>query len=184
MNKKIIWSLLLMIVVAALYRVIPGRPYGFAPQIAMALFGGAVIKDRKWAFALPLFSMFISDLLYAVLFAAGISELPGFYDGQLLNYIFMAGITFFGFLINKLSVLRIAALSIVAPTAFFLVSNFATWIGGGGYQRPKNFSGLMQAYADGVPFYTNSIAGTLFFSIILFGGYYLLNRNSVTPKIA
>jgi hypothetical protein len=184
MNKKIIWTLLLMIVVAALYRVIPGRPYGFAPQIAMALFGGAVIKDKKWAFALPLFSMFVSDLLYAGLFAAGISELPGFYEGQLLNYIFMAGITFFGFLIKKLSVARIAVLSIIAPTAFFLVSNFATWIGGGGYQRPKTFSGLMQAYGDGLPFYANSVAGTLFFSAILFGGYYLLNRKPVNARLA
>ena len=55
MKKSIIWALILLIVVAAVYRVIPGRPWGFAPQWAMALFAGAMIKDKKWAFALPLF---------------------------------------------------------------------------------------------------------------------------------
>ncbi len=184
MNKKIIWSLLLLILVAALYRIIPGRPYGFAPQIAMALFGGAVIKDKKWAFALPLFSMFISDLLYQVLYNVGISDVPGFYEGQLINYILMAGITLLGFLIKKLTVIRIAAFSILAPTVYFLASNFVTWLGGGGFQRPKTFAGLMQAYADGIPFYTGSVAGTLVFSFILFGGYYLLNRKTVTTRLA
>ena len=44
-NKSIIWSLIVMVVVAALYRVIPGRPFGFEPQLALALFSGAIIKD-------------------------------------------------------------------------------------------------------------------------------------------
>ncbi|MFT4023021.1 MAG: hypothetical protein QM664_04450, partial [Flavihumibacter sp.] len=63
-NRSFLVSLVLLIIVAALYRIIPNRPWGFAPQIAMALFGGAVIKDRKWSFALPVFSMFLSDCLY------------------------------------------------------------------------------------------------------------------------
>ena len=78
--------MIILIVIAAVYRVIPGRPDGFAPQIAMALFGGAIIKDKKWAFALPLFSMFLSDLLYQALFSMHLSERQGFYQGQLTNY--------------------------------------------------------------------------------------------------
>ncbi|HZG23917.1 MAG TPA: DUF6580 family putative transport protein, partial [Chitinophagaceae bacterium] len=61
LNKSIVWSLVLLIVVGSIYRVIPNRPWGFTPQLAMALFAGAMIKDKKWAFALPLFSMFLSD---------------------------------------------------------------------------------------------------------------------------
>ena len=67
-NHAILTSFLLLVVAAALYRIVPGRPYGFAPQISMALFGGAVLKDKKWAFALPLVSLFLSDLLYQVLY--------------------------------------------------------------------------------------------------------------------
>jgi hypothetical protein len=54
-NKNLWVTLVLMIIVAALYRIIPDRPMGFAPQLAMALFGGAVIKDKKLAFAFPSF---------------------------------------------------------------------------------------------------------------------------------
>ena len=81
-SYKIIWSFLLLVVIAALYRIIPGRPYGFAPQWAMAVFAGAVIKDRKWAFIIPMLSMFISDLLYQILYIGGLTRIPCFYEGQ------------------------------------------------------------------------------------------------------
>jgi hypothetical protein len=42
--------------------------------------------------------------------------------------------------------------------------------------RPKTFSGLMQTYIDGLPFFQTSLYGTLFFSAVLFGGYYLVKR--------
>ena len=70
LQKNVIIPLVLLIIISAIYRIIPSRPLGFAPQIAMALFGGALfVKDKKWAFALPLLSMFISDILYQVLYA-------------------------------------------------------------------------------------------------------------------
>ncbi len=85
-TKPVLFSLILLVLVCALYRIIPGRPMGFAPQIAMAIFGGAVfINNKKWAFALPLLSMFISDVLYEVFYTAGISSMPGFYQGQWQN---------------------------------------------------------------------------------------------------
>ena len=82
LNKNFLLVFILLIVVAALYRVIPGRPWGFAPHIAMALFGGAIIKDKRWAFALPVFSLFLSDLLYEILHANGLIDMQGFYLGQ------------------------------------------------------------------------------------------------------
>lgn len=40
-----------MIITSALYRVLPGRPYGFAPQIAIALFGGSLFaRQKQYAF--------------------------------------------------------------------------------------------------------------------------------------
>jgi hypothetical protein len=100
-NKTALYILLALVVVAALYRIIPGRPYGFAPQIAMALFGGAVIKDKKLAFALPLLSMVLSDALVELLYFAGISPMWGFYEGQLTNYVLFALLTVSGFFIKK-----------------------------------------------------------------------------------
>ncbi len=175
-NRSLLISLLLLVVVAALYRIIPNRPFGFAPHIAMALFGGAVIKDRKWAFALPIFSMFLSDCLYEVLYRNGLSDIRGFYEGQITNYILFAGITLIGFAIKQVRVLPVLVASIVAPIAYFLVSNFAVWAAGGGFARPKTLEGLMMTYADGIPFLRGSIAATIVFSTLLFGGYYLLKK--------
>jgi len=60
LNKQIIIALVIMIATSALYRVMPGRPYGFAPQIAIALFGGSLFsKHKQYAFLLPILSMFI-----------------------------------------------------------------------------------------------------------------------------
>lgn len=171
-----------LIVIAALYRIIPGRPWGFAPQIAMALFGGAVIKDKKWAFALPIFSMFLSDLLYQGLYSAGyISDIYGFYPGQWINYTLFAIMVVIGFAIKKINVLNVFAASLIAPTAFFLLSNFITWSGLAGLRglnRPFTFEGLLMAYNDGLIFYKGALLATLFFSTLLFGGYYLLTKNN------
>jgi len=182
-NRALLISLALMILVAALYRIIPGRPWGFAPQIAMALFGGAVIKDRKWAFALPIFSMFLSDCLYEILFRNGLTTIQGFYECQFTNYVLFAGMTLIGFLIKKINLVQVGIASIAAPLVYFALSNFMVWIEGAGYVRPKTFSGLMQTYVDGLPFLSGSIMSSVVFSIILFGGYYLLQRNPSSLKV-
>src|SRR5215212_8251408 len=104
LTKNYLLVFLLLIVVAALYRVIPGRPWGFAPHIAMALFGGAVIKDRKWAFALPIFSLFLSDLLYQGSYWNGLTDTPGFYAGQWVNYLLFIVVTLIGFTMKNINV--------------------------------------------------------------------------------
>ena len=50
-----------MIVIAAALRVAP-HPWNVTPVGAMALFSGALIKDRRLALALPLLALFIGDL--------------------------------------------------------------------------------------------------------------------------
>ncbi len=175
-NKHILTSFILLIVIAALYRAMPGRVWGFAPHIAMAIFGGSVIRDRKLAFALPILSLFLSDLLYHVLYLNGITPISGFYSGQLENYILISLLTFIGFAISRQNVLQIFAGSLAGPIVYFLSSNFLVWITGGGYHRPKDLTGLMQCYADGLPFLQTSVYGTFFFSAVLFGGYYLINN--------
>ncbi len=179
-NRSVLLSFLLLILVASLYRVIPGRPFGFAPQYAMAIFGGAIfIKDKKLAFLLPLLSMFISDVLYEILYHTGVTTLQGFYGGQWLNYLLFALLTTLGFLIKKIKVVNVLLASLAAPTVYFLLSNFFVWLGGGGLERPKTFQGLLMCYNDALPFYPNSLYATIIFSAVLFGGYFLLKSKGV-----
>lgn len=173
-NKNLLLTLLIMIVVAALYRVIPDRPFGFAPHWAMALFGGAAIKDKRLAFAFPVLSMFISDVIYQLLYINGLTDIPGFYSGQLTNYLLFAALTLIGFFMKKITVGNIAVYSVIVCTAFFLLSNFFVWNNGGGWGRPHTFEGMIQTYVDGLPFYGMSIVATLAFSAILFGAWRLI----------
>src|SRR6185503_14137617 len=127
-SKEVLVSFILLIIIASLYRVMPGRPFGFAPQIAMAIFGGAVIKDKKLAFLLPLLSMFISDALYEILYRNGVGTMKGFYEGQVTNYILFGAMTLFGFFIEKFKVAQIIIAALAAPTTFFILSNFFVWL--------------------------------------------------------
>ena len=182
LNKSVLFAFLLLIIAASVYRVWDGRPWGFVPQMAMALFAGAVIKDKKLAFILPLLGMFISDVLYQVLYINGLSEIPGFYGGQAVNYLLFASLTFFGFWMRNLNVGRIAAGTLAAPTVYFLLSNLFVWMGGGGLQRPKTLDGLMMCYADGLPFYKGYVLGTVFFVTVLFGAYLLFQKKEEPQK--
>jgi hypothetical protein len=179
LNRSIIIAFGLLFLACSLYRIWDGRPFGFAPQIAMAIFGGAVLKDKKWSFLLPLLSMFLSDLIYQVLYSQGLSSLPGFYEGQVSNYILFTALTCFGFMIRSFNPGRILVASVAAPTVYFLLSNLLVWTAGAGYGRAT----LLLAYADGLPFYANSIAATILFSAVFFGVYYFVRR-SESPNVS
>ncbi len=180
-NKKTtILVFILLIVAAALYRVWDNRPLGFAPQIAMALFAGSVIKDKKFSFLVPLFSMLISDLLYQFLYTQGLTDIKGFYEGQLTNYILFTAITVIGFFIKKNKIGSIIIGSLAGVIFYFMLSNFLVWIGGGldinNQPYPKTVNGLINCFTQGLPFLRGSVLATLIFNGIFFRCYWLYNR--------
>lgn len=186
LNRKIFIAAVLITIVSAIYRVSPLREYGFAPQWAIAIFSGFLFSNnKKWAFALPLLSMFLSDAIYEVLFSMKLTNIQGFYGkGQIVNYVLFALITCVGFFIKQFNTVKITAAAIAAPTLFFLLSNFDVWVTNTGYLRAKTLGGLMECYADGLPFYKTSIYGTLIFSVVLFGSYYLIAKREQQQSIA
>jgi hypothetical protein len=184
-TKQVIITFILLVFIGSVYRILPNRPWGFAPQIAMAIFGGAVIKDKRLAFLLPLLSMFVSDALYEILYRNGVGNISGFYEGQITNYILIGLTTVFGFFIRNFNIPQIAFACVAAPTVFFVLSNFFVWLSTSpqaGLGRPKTFAGLIQCLNDGLPFYRGSLEATFVFSALLFGGYYLL-RNYVSSPV-
>ncbi|MBK7433732.1 MAG: hypothetical protein IPI66_07410 [Chitinophagaceae bacterium] len=119
-NTTSILIAVLLILAAAISRVLM-YPDNFSPMIGMAIFGGAMLKDKRLAFALPLFSMFLSDLMFEVFHIA-----PGFWGwGQLVGYAIFAGITLMAFSLKKVTVLRVAGYSILSSVIFFLLSNLS-----------------------------------------------------------
>lgn len=177
MTKKIFSSLVLLTVICSIYRIIPDRPMGFAPQIAMALFGGSLfVNDKKWAFFLPLMSMFLSDCMYQIMYLNNMTEISGFYDGQWINYALFGLLTCFGFNIKIKNTKSFFGGILFGPLFYFLTSNLFVWVNSGGYNRPT----LIQCYIDGIPFYINSVFATIFNGMILFGGYNLITKKEET----
>src|SRR5580658_6329362 len=63
-NENLLYRTLLalvLIAIAAALRVVP-HPWNFTPVGAMALFSGAILKDRRLAFVVPLVALFAGDI--------------------------------------------------------------------------------------------------------------------------
>ena len=70
-------------------------------------------------------------------------------------------------LFRKMSGIRVAAGAVATPTSFFLLSNFAVWVGGGMYAH--TVSGLAQCFTLALPFYRNDLVSTGVTAVALFG---------------
>ena len=92
-----------------------------------------------------------------------------------------AGIFIARGLLPKLTALRLVATTFLASLAFFVLSNFGTWLFRDMY--PHTFAGLLSCYYSAIPFYKaelfgsfffNTIMGNMFYTGLLFGAYALL----------
>jgi len=168
MNKRSI-TLSAIIALAALSRLLP-HPPNVTPIAAMALFGGAHLRDRKVAFLLPIAAMFFSDLVLGFT-VYGIVLLKS----QPVVYLCMLITVAIGRLIQaRRSVMKIALATLVSSLVFYLVTNFAVWAFDSLYL--KTWSGLITCYTAAIPFFRNSVAGDVFFTTLLFGGFTVLER--------
>jgi len=162
-----------MIVLAALSRLLP-HPPNFSPVEAIALFGGAYFAKRSAAIWVPLVAMFISDLALGLV-NGGIYSEYFFSAGFVLVYLCIALSAVVGFgLRGRVTAVRVAGYSLVGSVLFFLVTNFGAWLGSPLY--PPTGAGLLAAYVAGIPFFQNTVLGTLFYSVVLFGSFALLRR--------
>ncbi|MEO5596168.1 MAG: DUF6580 family putative transport protein [Lysobacteraceae bacterium] len=168
--------LTVMILLAALSRVLP-HPPNFSPIEAVALFGGAYFAQRGVALLVPLVAMMLSDMMLGWL--NGGIYLDYFADAHFLSiYACIALSTVLGFgLRGRVSGARVVGYSLVGSVLFFLLTNAAVWMTATNLaENPACYSGLGACYAAGLPFFQWTVAGTLFYSAILFGGFALLRQ--------
>jgi len=165
-----------MIVFAAAIRLVisfvPGViPYNFTPVEAIALFGGAYFADRRLALIIPLAAMFLADLII------GLHEMiPVIYSCVALT-------AFLGFALSKkITASRVLGFSISSSVLFFIVSNVFVWLTSGMY--PFSGYGFIACFTAAIPFFKTSLFGTLFWSIVLFGGFELLKQRYPNLNVA
>jgi hypothetical protein len=153
---------LVLILLAAALRIAP-HPWNFTPVGAMALFSGAVLKDRRLAFFFPLLALFLGDI-----FIGFHKLIPIVYPSFLLNV--AIGL----WLRDRRTVARVSLATLLGATQFFLITNFAVWWLLGSF--PKSAAGLATCYLAGLPLVWNTLAGDAVYAALLFGGYTLAER--------
>ena len=151
-----------LILLAAMSRIIPHVP-NFTPICAIALFGGAKLKDGITAVLLPLVIMIISDAII------------GFHSTMPYVYSSIVIISLIGMIIGNEATFKSTIYAMIASTLiFFLITNFGVW-----YSLPdRNSQTLSQIYILGLPFIKNSLMGNLFYVSLLFSIHYFVENRT------
>jgi len=180
MKKSLTMDLTVFVVIlaAAMSRLIPHWP-NFTPVMAIALVGGVAFSNRALSVAVPLAVMLISDLALGAIMGTGYA----FHDTQWAVYGSMAVISALGWAFRGRTITATTFLGgTIAGVGFFLVTNFAVWLGGGMY--PATIEGLMACYAAGLVFYRdggnfflNGVVSTWMFSAAILGVIALARTN-------
>jgi hypothetical protein len=151
-----------MIILAAVLRIMP-HPWNFTPIGAMALFSGAMFRDRRVAFLFPLAALFAGDLfigLYRII--------PIVYASFLLSVLIGTRLA------ERRTILRIGGAAFLGALQFFLISNAAIWQFYPTY--PHTPAGLAACYIAGLPLFGNTLAGDALYSTLFFGIFALAEK--------
>ena len=156
-----------LILFASFSRIIPHMP-NFTPVGAMALFGGAYLKNRYYAFLIPISSLWLSDLILNNFIFSFYSDFTWFYPGFLWQYISFTLIIILGyFFLKKINFKNVFITAISSSVLFFIITNFGVWISGSMYSL--DLQGLITCYFMALPFFKGTILGFICYSTILFG---------------
>jgi len=178
-SPRAIVLFLIIIAVAALRLLThfadhPGPLLNFTPIGAMALFGGAYFKGKIKPFFLPLFTLFISDVILS--FTIYSSFRTGLlYTGWYWTYAAFALMVFTGkMLIKNVNVKNIFFSVIVITMIHWLVSDM------GGCLNEKTAGAALLLYEQrliaAIPYELNFFSGSLIYGTLMFGSFEWLQR--------
>lgn len=147
-----------LVIFCAVMRLLP-HPWSLTPVGAASLFSGACFDRKRWAFVVPMASMFISDCFI------------GFHSLMPVVYATFALIVVLGILLRdrRRSPAFVAGGAVASATIFYIVTNFAMWQISAMY--PHTFNGLIACYIAAIPFYGTMLLGDLVYSALLFGTF-------------
>ena len=161
-------AIALVVFVAAFFRLVPHAPNA-VPMVALALFAGAKLNDRRIAFILVFLSMFVSDLVI------------GFDATSPFVYLSLGAVVLLGGAVGtKNSPFRILAGTFAGSVLFFGVTNFAVWMMQDLY--PRTVAGLLECYVMGLPFFRNGLSADVAYAALFFGCFAYAERRYVSLR--
>ncbi len=158
MSQRHYGLVLLLLLLALLGRLLP-HPPNFTPLLAVALFGGAMLP-RHLAYGVPLLAMAASDFLLGY----PLDETSVAVYGSFL-VIVGAG----RWLAKSRTLGRTVMAVLGGSLLFYLVTNFAVWLGNTHGMYEHSAAGLAQCYVMALPFFRNALAGDFVWTAVLFG---------------
>lgn len=144
--------ILYTIIILAISRIIP-HPPNFTPILAMAVTMPMLTSDRYIGLLIPLLAMFVSDIFIG-LHNTMIWVYMSFIAVTLTSYVFIKPSTF----------VNVLTMSLLSSLLFFIVTNFGVWTSG---YYSYTLSGLVTCYVMAIPFFTNTVLSTLFYSTLI-----------------
>lgn len=157
----------------------------FTPIGAMGLFGGAYFTKAWKAFAFPLLTLFLSDLIIQAFVYDG--KYGIMYGSWYWVYGGFCVIVLFGkWLLKKVNVKNVALTGVAATLTYWLIVDFGVFLFGctditTGQTMDHSFNSLIKCYAQGAPFMKNFLIGTLVYSGLMFGAFEWMKQK--TPRL-
>lgn len=147
-----------------LSRLLP-HPENFTPIAAMGLFCGAYLSNRLFML-LPVAAALVADL-----------SSTGFYDLVIMALVYLglfsSSLVGRWFLYQRRTLPRLPIAVIVSALAFYLISNFGSWL----VHYPRTLQGFISCYSNGLPYLLRSLAGDIFYAALIFISYEVFLRN-------
>lgn len=108
---------------------------------------------------------------------------PFHINDYLVTWAWYALIVVLGFLLlqGRPGFTRVSGAALLAPTSFFLASNYAVWAAPASWY-PHTMSGLFTCYAAGLPFYRNDVLSTGLVAGLVWGVPALMRRSAETAR--
>ncbi|HUY80710.1 MAG TPA: DUF6580 family putative transport protein [Acidobacteriaceae bacterium] len=154
----------LLVVAAVLSRVLPHPWMNFTAVGGSLLYFGARRPLRQmW---IPVLALAATDFYLTVFFYGYAFRMSDY----LLTWAWYGAVIVLGYILlaRKTSAARVGAGVLIAPTSFFLITNFAVWFAMPQIY-PRSLGGLGLSYAAGLPFYQNDLLSTTIVAGLAFG---------------
>ena len=152
MVEKILW-VVFFTVLLGFSRIIP-HPPNFTPILAVAVFIPHIMRNNLIAIPVTIGAMLIGDLYW------------GFHSYMLWTY----GAVI---LATQLYFKNVFVSGLGASIIFFIVTNFSVWLSG---YYGLTLAGLLACYVAAIPFFTNTLLGTLFYTGVFWVIYSAVSR--------